>query len=60
MSLKIPYLTDLNALEIAVWAAEFVRARAKVSLPPHAAEIDQAIASANAALDDFRRARDHR
>ena len=65
--MKIPYPGDLNPIEIAVWAAEFVRERAAHSATCHAAGYTAesadvlvaavAVEAANRAVDDLRRAR---
>ena len=56
----IPYPSDMNAIEIAVWAAEFVRWRATISMASDQSlesEITGTIVSANCAVADLRRAR---
>ena len=63
MSRHIPQPTSLDPIELAVWSAEFVRARGSSLHPFDAAtigitddRIDNAIRFANAAVDDLRRA----
>jgi hypothetical protein len=58
----VPQPTSLDPIELAVWAAEFVRARYD-NLPPTPRTIEQAdyavdtaLKSAKAAVDDLRRA----
>jgi hypothetical protein len=63
---KIPESSDLSALEQAVWAAEYVRARAASmyeAQPPEPLrthDIEAAIDHANYAVDDLRRVRELR
>jgi hypothetical protein len=60
--MKIPYPGDLNTIETAVWAAEYVRRRSLLNSPTSGAMpeevIDSAIFSANHAVEDLRRASD--
>ena len=70
MKPPIPYPGDLNAIELAVWSAEYVRARAAslygtctAAQPPKSLrddDVDLAAASANYAVDDLRRVRERR
>jgi hypothetical protein len=53
---KIP--DDLNAVEQAVWAAEYVRVRAARLHDAQNDRIDLAIDNANLAVDDLRRAQE--
>jgi hypothetical protein len=62
MSRHVPSTTSLDPIELAVWSAEFVRARGNSIHPFDAAtigltddKIDNAIKHANAAVDDLRR-----
>ena len=61
--MKIPYPGDLNPIEIAVWAAEFTRVRAR-AVPSVALrsedDVVSAVEAANAAVDDLRHLREHR
>jgi hypothetical protein len=56
----IPYPGDLNPIELAVWSAEYVRARAarmydaQPPEPLRANDVDLAIDSANYAVKDLR------
>ena len=63
VSLKVPSLGDLDNIEIAVWAAQFVHFRAVRSesckrWPPNEDDIDDAIADANEVIFELRRARE--
>jgi len=53
----VPHSASLDPIEIAVWAAEFVRARGS-AIPPLDAltNIDHALKCANAAIGDLRKA----
>ena len=63
---KIPCPGDLNAIEIAVWAAEYARERAArmyEAQPPEPMrehDVEAAIESANYAVADLREARNRR
>ena len=60
--MKIPCPGDLNPIEAAVWAAEFVRVRAErsgVNGPARADDVVTAIEEANHAVDDLRHVREH-
>lgn len=60
--MKIPYPGDLNPIETAVWAAEYVRSRAERALmngPACSDDIAGAIEEANYAVADLRHAREH-
>lgn len=56
--MKIPYPGDLNPIETAVWAAEFVRVRANRHRAHGSTRNDvaAAIEEANDAVDDLRNA----
>ena len=54
MITKIPYPGDLNTIETAVWAAEYVRVRATVQYD----DVEVAIEHANRAVDELRMARE--
>lgn len=55
--MKISYPRDLNPIEAAVWAAEYVRARAELrGSSVHAAELAAAVVEANRAVHDLRHA----
>ena len=61
--LKPPDLGDLDRIEIAVWAAEFVRFRgirihATGRFVPDEDDIDDAVAAANETIFELRRARE--
>ena len=61
--MRIPYPEDLNPLETAVWAAEYVRYLAARSdatkrWPPNVDDVDDAILNANDTIDELRRARE--
>jgi hypothetical protein len=64
--MKVPYPGNLNTIETAVWAAEFVRVRAarqhegQHPEPMHYSDLALAVDSANYTIDDLRRAKDHR
>jgi hypothetical protein len=60
---KAPYPADLNPIETAVWAAEYVRylaARCDATKrwPPNVDDVDDAILNANDTVDELRRARE--
>lgn len=60
--IKPPYPGDLNTIETAVWAAEYVRYLAARSdstkrWPPDADDVDDAIDNANETVAELRRAR---
>lgn len=60
--MKIPYPGDLNSIETAVWAAEYVRERFRLATyagPAKDYEVEQAIRAANAAVTDLHKAREH-
>ena len=64
VSLKPPRLGDLDNIEIAVWAAEYVRFRSVRSevckrWPPNEDDTDDAVAAANEVIFELRRAREH-
>lgn len=52
--MKIPYPSDLNSIETAVWAAEYVRERFRLG-PAKDYDVANAIRSANAAVEDLRK-----
>lgn len=59
--MKIPYPGDLNPIETAVWAAEYVRARAERSRmagPARPDTVAAAVEEANHAVEDLRHARE--
>ena len=58
--MKISYPGDLNPIETAVWAAEYVRVRADRSAingPARTDDVAAAVEEANHAVDDLRLAR---
>jgi hypothetical protein len=57
---KIPYPGDLNPIETAVWAAEYVRYLAACSTRHSRGpdDIAAAVEAANETIDDLRRARE--
>ena len=58
--MKIPYPGDLNSIETAVWAAEYVRERFRLATcagPAKDYEVEDAIMAANAAVEDLLRVR---
>jgi hypothetical protein len=59
--MKIPYPGDLNPIDTAVWAAEFVRVRASLTRmggPSRIDDVATAIEEANHAVDDLHHARE--
>lgn len=60
--MKTLYPDDLNSIEAAVWASEYIRVRAiaKADRPLRIIDNDAAIDAANLAIEDLRAAQERR